>query len=128
MEGGGHSPPWKSSFSHFSPSILIFVVQTIYIRIRYVLASVFTQNKISRGALFQGGGDIPSILTKLHCFAYKSSTNAPIIHRSEGGGERKKQRERKRGGEEREKKRKRERWCWGGGGGGGEGPSLWRGL
>ena len=42
---GGHSPPWKSSFSHFSPSILIFVVQTIYIRIRYVLASVFTRGE-----------------------------------------------------------------------------------
>ena len=110
---GGHSPPWKSSFSHFSPSILIFVVQTIYIRIRYVLASVFTQNKISRaGPVSRGGrGDIPSILTKLHCFAYKSSTNAPIIHRSErdreGGREKETEREKERGGREREKERER---------------------
>ena len=60
-----------------------------------------------------GGGDIPSILTKLHCFAYKSSTNAPIIHRSErdreGGREKETEREKERGGREREKERVKER-------------------
>ena len=65
---------------------------------------------------FPGGGDIPSILTKLHCFAYKSSTNAPIIHRSERdregerGREKETEREKERGEErEREKERVKER-------------------
>ena len=67
------------------------------------------KTKFPGGPFSRGGGDIPSILTKLHCFAYKSSTNAPIIHRSEGGGrEKETEREKERGGREREKEKERE--------------------